>query len=332
MAYGKGAGEVEELTQDNQKLISVIMPAYNCGRYISAAIDSIRCQSYTSWELIIVDDGSADNTSKIIDKYAEKDPRIKAFHQQNAGVSAARNFALEQISGAHVTFIDGDDVYHGERLKRMLRVFEHNPKCDAVFAGHREFKGELNLTGAADVREAAVIEGDILKKVISDTRKHFICNVMLKSEIAQKERFAPIRFAEDFCYIRDCAQHFGQIAVLEEALYFYRRDNENAMTGHFFTEEYIPDYMKLVENVTDFCKKRADEDGFYKNRLAHEYAQSGMRIRKSTCYKKFVSCMNDSKYRQGLAFADASQCSRFEKMLFFMIKHRIYMPFAFWIW
>ena len=69
---------------------------------------------------------------------------------------------------------------------------------------------------------------------------------MIKSEIAKKERFAPIRFAEDFCYIRDCAFYCKKVAVMDEVLYFYRRDNENAMTSHFFSEKYILDYMKLV--------------------------------------------------------------------------------------
>ena len=66
--------------------------------------------------------------------------------------------------------------------------------------------------------------------------------------------------------------------------------------------------------------------------VAHEYVQNSMRIRKCTSYFKFVKCMNDEKFRDGLKFANASQCNLFEKILFFMIKHKIYIPFAFWIW
>ena len=155
---------------------------------------------------------------------------------------------------------------------------------------------------------------------------------MLKSEIAKKEKFAPIRFAEDFCYIRDCACHCRQMAVLDEVLYFYRRDNENAMTSHFFSEKYISDYMKLVENVYNFCCDHSLTDDFFKKMVAHEYGQNSMRIRKSTSYSKFVTCMNDKKFREGIKFADASQCTFLEKILFRMIKYKIYFPFAFWIW
>lgn len=200
------------------------------------------------------------------------------------------------------------------------------------FSRHKEFTGELNIKEAIGTEKVVIRDDNILKKVISDSKNHFMCNIMLKSEIARKERFAPIRFAEDFCYIRDCAWHCRQMAVLDEILYFYRRDNANAMTSHLFSDKYVPDYMKLVENIYDFCKTHDLVDDFYKKMVAHEYAQSSMRIRKSTSYSKFVSCINDKKFREGIKFADASQCTLFEKILFLMIKYKIYIPFAFWIW
>lgn len=313
-------------------MISVIMPVYNSEKYISEAIESVCNQSYKKWELLIVNDGSTDCTSEIAEKYAKKDSRIKVFHKKNEGVSMARNFALNQISGEYVTFIDSDDVYHSDRLTEIMQVFDKNPGCDVVFSRHKEFEGELKVIEEPGFRETKIYDENILKKVISDSKNHFACNVMLKSEIARREKFSPIHFAEDFCYIRDCAWHCRQIAVLDEVLYFYRRDNENAMTSHFFSERYVADYMKLVENVYFFCKNHELEDEFYKKMVAHEYAQNSMRIRKSTSYSKFVSCMNDKEFRAGITFADASKCTFFEKILFFMVKHKIYVPFAFWVW
>ena len=122
------------------------------------------------------------------------------------------------------------------------------------------------------------------------------------------------------------------MAVLDEVLYFYRRDNANAMTSHYFAEKYIPDYMKLVGNCYCFCKQHKLEDVFYKKMVAHEYAQNSMRIRKCTSYSRFVTCMNNQQFREGLRFADASRCTLFEKTLFFMVKHKLYFPFAFWVW
>lgn len=318
--------------KNNNTMISIIMPVYNFEKYVSEAIESVCNQSYRNWELLIVDDGSIDHTSKIVDDYVKKESRIKVFHKENEGVSSARNYALDKISGQYVTFIDGDDVYHDNRLQRMVQVFEQYPDCDIVFSRHKEFKGKLNRNEVSDLAKIVISDDNILTKFISDLKSHYMCNTMIKSEIAQKEKFAPIRFGEDFCYIRDCVWHCRQMAVLDEVLYFYRRDNENAMTSHFFSEKYTTDYMKLVKNVNDFCKKHKLNDEFYKNMVAHEYAQNSMRIRKSTSYRKFVECMNDTEFREGIPYADASKCTLFEKILFFMVKFKIYIPFAFWIW
>lgn len=312
--------------------ISIIMPVYNSEKYVSEAIESVRNQSYQNWELLIVDDGSTDRSPEIIDAYSRKDTRIKSFHQKNQGVSVARNFALHQTQGEYVTFIDSDDVYHTDRLNRMVQVFEKYRDCDMVFSRHTEFTGEWKPMEANCSADVEILKDDILINVISDSRNHFICNTMIRSSIARKEQFAPIRFAEDYCYIRDCAWHCRQTAVINDALYFYRRDNENAMTRHFFSEKYVPDYMALVNNVYQFCTQQKLDDSFYKNMVAHEYAQNSMRIRKSTSYARFVACMNDGQFRAGLGFADASRCTRFEKLLFFLVKHKLYVPFALWVW
>lgn len=313
-------------------LISIIMPVYNSEKYVSEAIDSICNQSYKNWELLIVNDGSTDHTSEILDSYVEKDCRIKVYHRNNNGVSMARNFALKRVCGKYVTFIDSDDVYHVDRLRKMLQVFKLHENCDIVFSRHKEFKGKLSYIEVSGSGKISVTDDNVLVKVISDSENHFMCNTMIKSEIAKKIKFAQLRFAEDFCYIRDCALHCKKMAVLDEVLYFYRRDNENAMTSHFFSEKYISDYMNLVENIYEFCKINKLEDDFYKKMVAHEYAQNSMRIRKSTTYAKFVTCMNDEKFREGMKFANASQCTLFEKILYYMVKYKIYIPFVFWTW
>ena len=318
--------------KENERMISIIMPAYNSEKYISEAIESVCNQSYMNWELLIVNDGSTDRTPDILNKYAENDNRIKVFHRENAGVSTARNIALSYASGDLVTFIDSDDVYHPNRLEKMVQVFEKYPTCDFVFSKFLEFKGKLILQNIKSFSEVILSDEKVLEKIITDLQYHYMCTIMMKYEIAMKERFAPIRFSEDFCYIRDCACHCKQMAVLDEVLYYYRRDNENAMTSNFFSEKYVMDYKMLVENTYDFCKERKLNDALFKKMLAHEYAQNCMRIRKSTSYSNFVSCMNDKTFREGIGFADASQCTLFEKILFGLIKHKVYFPFAFWIW
>ena len=147
--------------RENQPLVSIVMPVYNCEKYLQESIESVLSQSYQNWELLIVDDGSTDRSPGIIDAYAQKDARIKSVHKKNEGVSVARNVALEHIRGEYVTFIDSDDVYHVDRLKEMLYVFETNKNCDIVFSGHKEFKGKLTISNKSSKKNIVVTTEDI---------------------------------------------------------------------------------------------------------------------------------------------------------------------------
>ena len=89
--------------------LSIIMPVYNVERYLREAVDSVIAQTFTDWELILIDDGSPDNCPAICDSYAAADPRIRVIHQANGGLSAARNSGLEISEGRVIGFVDSDD-------------------------------------------------------------------------------------------------------------------------------------------------------------------------------------------------------------------------------
>ena len=92
-------------------MISIIVPVYNTERYLPACIDSVRNQTYTDWELLLVDDGSSDSSGRICDQYAELDPRIRVVHKSNNGVSAARNTGIDAAKGEYLVFLDSDDEF-----------------------------------------------------------------------------------------------------------------------------------------------------------------------------------------------------------------------------
>ena len=102
--------------------VSIIMPVYNCERFIADSINSVLSQTYTNFELIIIDDGSKDNSRKIIKEYALKDERIKAFYNENHGVSYTRNYGIDHADGEYIAFIDADDIYKKRYLEEMCRV------------------------------------------------------------------------------------------------------------------------------------------------------------------------------------------------------------------
>ena len=105
---------------ENRGLVSVIVPVYNTENYIGRCINSILQQSYSFFELLLIDDGSSDDSGLIVEEYAKKDSRIHVFHQVNAGVSAARNLGIKEAHGEYVTFIDSDDYINKDCLLNLV--------------------------------------------------------------------------------------------------------------------------------------------------------------------------------------------------------------------
>lgn len=115
--------------------ISIIVPVYKVENYLHKCLDSILAQTFTDWECILIDDGSPDNSGKICDEYAEKDSRFRVIHQENAGVSAARNAGLNVAQGEWITFVDSDDWVERNWLEELYKIAVHND-VDVVECGY----------------------------------------------------------------------------------------------------------------------------------------------------------------------------------------------------
>lgn len=125
-------------------MVSVIIPAYNCENFLSQAIDSVLQQTYENVELIVVDDGSRDNTATVAGKYEN---RLKYIHQQNGGVSKARNTGLRHATGEYVAFLDSDDVWDKMKLECQIHALEKNKDIDWIFCDFKYTKKGNVLPG-----------------------------------------------------------------------------------------------------------------------------------------------------------------------------------------
>lgn len=119
----------------DEALVSIVMPAYNCEKYVVEAINSILAQTYRNWELLVLDDGSKDNTLRIIEEFSQKDSRIKALpNGKNMGVSATRNRGIELASGEWIAFLDSDDMWKPEKLEKQFEIVEKEA-AEFLFTG-----------------------------------------------------------------------------------------------------------------------------------------------------------------------------------------------------
>ncbi len=116
--------------------ISAIIPVFNCERYLAEAIDSVLSQSYAAGEVIVIDDGSTDNSAAAAKRFG---PAVKYFYQENAGLGAARNRGVSAASGEYLAFLDSDDLWEKEKLLLQISAFEKDPELDCVFGRVRQF-------------------------------------------------------------------------------------------------------------------------------------------------------------------------------------------------
>jgi len=131
----------------NNDLVSIIMPSYNCGKYVEDTIRSVQEQTYQNWEIIFVDDCSSDDTVRRVSYLLERDPRIKLFqNHRNSGAAVSRNYALREAKGRWVAFLDSDDLWEPTKLEKQVRFMEENG-YKFSYTCYSEMDTDGNLTG-----------------------------------------------------------------------------------------------------------------------------------------------------------------------------------------
>ena len=232
-------------TQPTQTpVVSIIMPAYNAEKYISASVASVLEQTLNNWELIIVNDGSIDDTRTYLD--ALSDSRIKVIHQNNMGVSSARNRALDVVQGEFVTFLDADDILSAGSLEVRVKYLQSNPEVDIV-------DGTVSVRDeslAIEIRSyQPYYQGELFPRLISlDDRAFFNIEYMLKVD-----KIGNIRFREDMSHVEDLF-FFMQVSCengcvygyVTDTVYIYRKNKGSAMTNMEGLEQ---GYIKLIDVV-----------------------------------------------------------------------------------
>ena len=155
--------KTKDSLSSKEPLVSIVMPVYKVEEFLRRAVDSVLCQSYENWELILVDDGSPDGSGAICDAYAKKDERIRVIHQENQGQSVARNTAMALCRGEYLYFIDSDDYIAADTL-RILLGHALSKDADIVMHGccHVKARGTENEADWQYCEDAAEIQDGIL--------------------------------------------------------------------------------------------------------------------------------------------------------------------------
>ena len=271
------------------ELISIIVPIYNVQDYLAKCLNSILQQTYSNIEVLCVDDGSTDNSLKILKDYEKMDKRIRVFHQENAGVSIARNYALENVRGDYVLFVDGDDWIDIDTCEKAIQ-FSRYKKADIVMWSY------IRETGK-ESKPKMIFETDYLFEKIAIRDKLYrrlfglegrelsrpenadaICTVwgkLYKTELLENVQFYDIREIgtyEDGLFNIDVFKNASMVYFTTDIYYHYRRDNVRSITSEY-NEELEEQWEKLFTVMRNHIKE--DKlDGRFLNALDNRIALS----------------------------------------------------------
>lgn len=211
-------------------MISVILNVYNGEKYIKRCVDSVLSQTYTDYELLIVDDGSSDSTAFIIDEYAAKNKKVKAFHTENKGLSGSRRYGLEKVSGEYLIFIDCDDWVENNWLRKLNDAIVNSHSDIAICEYYEEHtKGQVYV----EIENRENID-DYARDLIYGRTWNVVWNKLIKTSIIRKYKinfFEVLRYWEDVPFSISYSLYCKKIAYVHQPLYHYDKTNESSLTA-----------------------------------------------------------------------------------------------------
>lgn len=234
--------------------VSVIVPIYNTEKYLRRCIDSILAQTYTDFELILIDDGSTDNSGKICDEYAKINSRIHVIHKQNCGVSSARNVGIDTAKGEYIAFVDADDFVDKNYLSALALQSADMIVCSAWYAD-----SDGNVTKKAlDLKdEHHFVSDENILLWFEQATLYSVWGRLLKLSIIRENRLyfdKNTTRGEDTIFIFNYIEKCHEVIFISQPLYTYVRYGENGSSSTRLNKENVKALNNLDCFIADWLK------------------------------------------------------------------------------
>lgn len=320
---------------ENQPLVSIIMPVYNCEKYLSESIESVISQSYQNWELLIVDDGSTDKSVLIIESYVEKDSRIRLYRNESGehGPGIARNYGMEHISGKYTYFIDADDWIEKDLLQDTVNLAE---KMDAdivpfgfiIEDNGKQIKKSLKPSGNYEFENFKNIANDIIRGTWSE------CNELIRTRALHNVRQNKCKTCEDICFQLDLLCNVRKVCGIDKEYYHYRIVKNSASHNNKWDDNFFEVAITLWNKERVFLEHCGlDEDSqIMKNTLIERYTGFLYWLCQRKCplsltekYALIKDIGNRIKIRKYKAKFDCSRYSGMRKIAKMAVKYNLEM-------
>ena len=241
--------------------ISVVVPIYKVEKYLCRCVDSILAQTFTDFELILIDDGSPDNCGAICDEYALKDARVRVIHQENRGVSVARNSGLQAANGKYIAFVDSDDYVAKDYLEVLITSMT-DTNADIAVCSFTEVAEDTSDFVSVSDKACLPVEFQANDKMIALCNSDQITNY-LWNKLYKKDLFNEIRFPVNVAFWEDAAIMYRlfdlceKVVFIDKTLYFYVFRSGSA-TKHVTINDVLAQYHVCMERL-EFLKEKYPE-------------------------------------------------------------------------
>ncbi|MBQ2931238.1 MAG: glycosyltransferase [Clostridia bacterium] len=298
-------------------IVSVIIPVYNAEDYLRECLESVLKSSYKSLDIILVDDGSTDSSGEICNEYKNRFDFIKVIHQENKGVSEARNIGLKNASGEYITFVDADDTIYPNALYSLLKKAI---ETDADMTIGKISESETLPVGSLKNK-------DLLKFSLEDRSIAFYaCRILYKKDFVKDLKFEEGRTrSEDSYFIFQCALKLPNVAVLDEVVYKYNNNLQSATKVDFTNKNHDDILYFLGEKGKIITKHFPEYKNLYYNLIVRVNMQllQNMLLHTNENYEKreWRALREFGKYKKYFL----SNVEHNFKM-FFILKYHLYFP------
>ncbi len=247
--------------KDVNPIISVIVPVYNAEKYLRRCVDSILAQTFTDFELLLIDDGSKDKSGEICDEYARKDNRVKVFHKENGGASAARNLGLDHANGYYVAFVDSDDYLSTEYLHSFYNIIYVKDRVDLIIQSPI-YTYQNGIIKTKKITNRVYDGENMLKDFINDgnldfTEPHsklFRLSLIKENNIHFNEK---VIIGEDGIFIAHFLRFCKFIDLSEDVGYYYVKSG-NSIQNRFYSPEKelygVIEWKKSLMQLSEYAK------------------------------------------------------------------------------
>ena len=245
--------------------ISIIVPVYNIASYVAKCIESLLGQTLSGIEIILVDDGSSDESGRICDKYRLRDPRILVIHKKNGGLSSARNAGIDAASGKYIGFVDGDD-WVSVNMYQELYYLAESEKAQIVSCKYREVYEEDAVGASGKKTFSTLSQKNALKRFFLRQISESVCDKLFLRTMFSDIRFPEGEINEDTCVVVKLLLQSRKVVFLERELYFYRkRTGSITRSGYSHAFQIVTRHLSQIASwiMTDYPPPHPNMKNFF---------------------------------------------------------------------